>query len=137
MASLFQSHPVLCLCTKCQVDDEWPAAQTRSALCGSLTWRAWYHSLLLRPFTVSCASLPLCICLCLVLNSEVIGSLVAVCLCVGSFSYLKCFIVPVWQEANSCRSLRTLNSFSADHRGFLAVAVSLFWCCLMVEILTS
>lgn len=30
-------------------------------------------------------------------DSEVIGSLVTVCLCVGSVSYLKCFIVPVSQ----------------------------------------
>lgn len=67
---------------------------------------AWGHLLL--PLLLS-----LCICLCLALSSEVIGSLVAVCLCVGSVSYLKCFIVLVcivfsWQTA--AWSLKTLNS---------------------------
>lgn len=32
-------------------------------------------------------------------GTEVIGSLVAVCLCVGSVSKLECFIVPVCQTA--------------------------------------
>lgn len=68
---------------------------------------------------------------------EVIGSLVAVCLCVGSVSYLECFIVPVCLLL-SCQTAAVrweLWIHLSRSQGFLAVAVSL-WCCLMLQILT-
>lgn len=73
-------------------------------------------------------------------GSEVIGSLVAVCLCVGSVSYLKCFYsacLPLALSPNKLPFTENSESISVDHRVFYAVAVSLFWCRLMLQILTA
>lgn len=87
--------PLQCsVCVKCQENDEQPALQTKWTLYSSLTWREWYHFSLLE--AIYC-----CLCFCLspylslALSSEVIGSLVAFCLCIRSVSYFKCFILPV------------------------------------------
>lgn len=118
-----------------------PAVQTRSALCRhSNTGRvvpllaAWGHLL-----TRSLLLLLLCICLCLLWQWS--DWLSCGCLSVCRISllsrvlYSACLLLAL--SPNSCRSLRSLNSSPQQITGFLAVAVSLFWCCLMLQILTS
>lgn len=68
-------------------------------------------------------------------DSEVIGSLVTVCLCVGSVSYLKCFIVPVSQWTAVVHWELWIHL--GRSQCFLAVALCLFKCCLMIQMLTS
>lgn len=89
-----------CVHAKCEGDDEQQSAgRTRRALWSALTRAEWYHSSLLEAIYSQdrcCLCFALSVSVCVLYScSEVIGSLVAVCLCVGSLSRLKCFIEPV------------------------------------------
>lgn len=131
-----------CERAKCQEDDKWPGVQTRWALCSALTRGEWYHSSLLEAIYSQeryCLRFSVCICLCLVLRQwSDWFSCGCLSMCrislLSQVLYSACLPLPLLP--NSCRSLRSLNS-SWWITGFFAVAVSLFSCCLMLQILTS
>lgn len=133
------------MCAKCQVDDKRPAVTDKIFFVRCPNARERYHSSLLeaiysqeRCFFLfvsffKCLSMSLSVSV-LRSGTEVIGSLVAVCLCVGSVSKLECFIVPVCQTAAIHQGLEFI---TADHSVSELLRRLRFLCYLMLQIVTG